>query len=242
MMKSVNINADLGEGAGNDAQVMPFIHSCNIACGGHAGNENTVRETILLAQKHGVKIGAHPGYADKKNFGRVSLDINFVTLQESIRHQLETFFRICEEGNAEVHHIKLHGALYNDTAKNKELAGFVLDVFQSLNFKGKLYVPHNSAIHQLADNKFKLCFEAFIDRVYEEDGTLRSRSKEGALHQTPQKVWSQLSQMVKNKTVTTYGGKVISVQANTYCIHGDHPNAVNILQYLSKKMKAEDFN
>lgn len=236
-MKPVNINADLGEGAGNDTQLMPYIHSCNIACGGHAGDEKSIRETIRLALNNGVKIGAHPGYPDKENFGRVSLDIDPLTLQKSILHQLETFFKICEEENAKVHHIKLHGALYNDTAKNKVLAALILDVFKSFQFQGKLYVPHHSAIHFLVEKEFDLCFEAFIDRTYEEDGTLRSRSKSGASHQTPEEVWKQLKQMIQDKTVTTYSGKVINIQADTYCIHGDHPNAVNILQYLSEKLK-----
>lgn len=237
--RTVNINADLGEGAGNDEAIMPYLHSCNIACGGHAGDEKTIRQTIRLALKHGVKIGAHPGYPDKEHFGRVALKLSEKELIESLDKQLKLFDFLCKEEGGEIHHIKLHGALYNETAKNTSVSKTVLSALKAKKVANKLYVPHGSVIHRQATPHFDLVFEAFIDRAYESDGHLRDRQKEGALFHTEESVWEQLWSILEDSSVKSYSGEKIDITATTFCIHGDHPKAVNILKFLREKLEDE---
>ena len=231
--KPIDINADLGEGITDDALLMPWISSCNIACGGHAGDKQTIRNTLMIARQHAVKTGAHPGYPDRENFGRKAMTISSEKLTESLMEQLELFFELADE----VHHIKAHGALYNQAANDIRVAESFLEAIQKLNIATKLYVPYQSEIHRLAQGDFELEFEAFIDRGYTRFGSLVPRKQQGAIHETPEQAWEQLRQMILEGHVSTMSGKNIPVVADTYCIHGDHPKAVAILEYIHRKMK-----
>lgn len=229
---SVDINADLGEHAGQDHVVMPLISSCNIACGGHIGDEKSMHETIRLAALNNVKIGAHPSYPDKENFGRIHLDISDLDLEESLKNQLSQFYKIAEENNQSVHHIKAHGALYNTIAKDEKTAKTYLNALSELGIKAKLYVPYNSVIHKLARSKQECLIEAFIDRAYNTDLSLVERSQTNALHKTPELAWRQLYEMVVHGEVSTINGAKVKIDADTFCIHGDHPNVKHILEYI----------
>ena len=233
---NVNINADLGEGAGQDAQLMPLLSSCNIACGGHIGDRTSMIEAIRLAKKHDVKIGAHPSYPDKENFGRVRPDVDDIVLMENLMNQLEQFFRIAEEEKVEVHHIKAHGALYNDAAADREVAELFLNTTTRLGLTKKIYTPFNSQLHQAASPSFSVCFEGFIDRAYNDDLSLVSRGHELALHKSKERAWKQLYEMYFLEEVTTISGRKIAIQADTFCIHGDHPNALNMLSYIREQL------
>ena len=163
----IDINCDLGEGVGNEAELLPLIGSCNIACGGHAGDFVSMRETINLAKKNEVKIGAHPSYPDKANFGRQVMSISNKDLKISLQKQLKTFDKALEVENAQLHHIKAHGALYNQTAKDEDLAKFYLDIIKPYRESTYIYVPFGSVIAKLASQKgFKIFYEAFADRNY----------------------------------------------------------------------------
>ncbi|MGM0478853.1 MAG: 5-oxoprolinase subunit PxpA [Bacteroidota bacterium] len=232
----VNINADLGEGAGQDDQIMPYLSSCNIACGGHTGDEKSVKTTIQLAQSHQVKIGAHPAYPDREHFGRKRPKIDRVALEDSIMEQLTLFFQVAREQGAEVHHIKAHGALYNDAASDEETAALFLNAIRRLGIQCKIYAPFDSVLHRVAEPTFEVIYEAFIDRMYNEDLSLLSRSDEKALHQDPETAWKQLYELYFLEEVTTITGKKAAIKANTFCIHGDHPEAVNMLQYIREKL------
>ena len=140
--RKININCDVGEGMQNEAELFPFITSCNIACGGHAGNAESIRYVIRLAAEHNVKIGAHPSYPDREHFGRRSLSLPAQALIGSIQEQLLLFFKIAAQENVEVHHIKAHGALYNDIAKNAITARNYLRALVDYEGKVALYAPY----------------------------------------------------------------------------------------------------
>ncbi|WP_373496569.1 5-oxoprolinase subunit PxpA [Aquiflexum sp.] len=230
-----DINCDLGEGLSNDALLMPYLGSCNIACGGHAGNEQTIKETIRLAKEHQVKIGAHPSYPDPLNFGRLKLEMSLEFLQKSLISQLSVFQDISVEENIKIHHIKPHGALYNFSAIDKSTASMILDILED-QFQGcYLYCPPNSLMAQLANERgIPIKREVFADRNYNGDGSLVSRSESNAVIIDPDEVIDHIKIMVEESKIRTLNGNTIPVQADTICIHGDNPNAVGILKNINK--------
>ena len=159
MLNRIDINADLGEGSPYDAILMPLISSCSIACGGHFGNEKTMRAAVQLAKKHKVKIGAHPSFPDMENFGRKVLPMTANELSESVFHQLNSFLSVCESEEVFVHHIKLHGALYNYAAIDAPTADAVLEGILATQMRSKLYVPYGSVLAKKAENLLPLEFE-----------------------------------------------------------------------------------
>lgn len=239
---SIDINADLGEKAGQDHVIMPLVSSCSIACGGHVGDEESMNETIKLAALHNVKIGAHPSYPDKENFGRLPLGISDIDLEESLKDQLKNFYRIAKESNQQVHHVKAHGALYNTISKDKKTAKIYLKVISQLGIQAKLYVPFNSVIHKLAKSQYKCLTEAFIDRAYNDDLSLVGRSQANALHKTPETAWRQLHEMAVHGEVSTITGSKAKIDAHTFCIHGDHPNAKQILEFIHHKLSKHNIS
>ena len=237
MLHTIDINADLGEGSLNDAQLMPLISSCSIACGGHFGNETTMRTAVQLAKKHKVKIGAHPSYPDVKNFGRKVLPIPKNLLSEAVHQQLVRFISICESEYIQVHHIKLHGALYNYAAIDTPTADAVLEGIMATQVRPKLYVPYGSVLAKKAKPLLPLEYEAFIDRTYNDDLSLVSRTEKDAVIYEPNPAWSQLQLMVENNLVQTRKLNKVSIVANTYCIHSDTPNVIEILSFIRQQMK-----
>jgi len=232
----IDINCDVGEGIGNEATLFPFISSCNIACGGHAGDNETMTQVIRLARKHNVKVGAHPSYPDRENFGRVSMDISRYQLTQSIKTQIANLRSILKTEKVQLHHIKPHGALYNDVSRDVELARIFLDSIKPYQSSSILYLPFASIIEKEARNQgFKVAYEAFGDRNYNEDLTLVSRLEPNALIVTPQNVLKHTVYMIKNRMVNTVSGKAVKIKADTYCIHGDTPTAMQILVYLAKE-------
>ena len=181
-MQNIDINVDVGQGIGNESQLMPYVSSCNIACGGHAGNSTTMRNVIKLAQKHHVKIGAHPSYPDFENFGRKPMKMASRALFASLKEQINDLITIIQEENALLHHIKPHGALYNMAITDTGIATTIVDVMKSMALPIKLYVPYKSVIEVLAmQNNIQITYEAFADRNYNDDLSLVSRSEKNAL-------------------------------------------------------------
>ncbi len=241
--KYIDLNCDVGEGIGNEAQLLPLISSCNIACGGHAGDEMTMREVIKLASQNNVKVGAHPSYPDKVNFGRISLDLPVDILFKSIQEQIKKLEEILNNGQMNLNHIKAHGALYNDLAKNKDLAIRFLNAVQQYKDKVFLYVPYGSEIAEEAIHRgFHIKYEAFADRNYNKDLSLVPRTHKHALIEEPEKVLEHLILMVEQQKVQTLNGEVSTIFADTFCVHGDTPNALQILMYLSKYLPNHQIN
>lgn len=234
---SIDINCDVGEGIGNEKDLFPHISSCNIACGGHAGDRNSMKTIVALAKLHNIKIGAHPSYPDRSNFGRISMKMSREALCDSIQEQLTNLQSICKEQGIDLCHIKPHGALYNDVAKDEGLAKVFLDAIESYKTMLKLYVPPRSVIERVAlENGFQIVREAFADRNYNDDLSLVSRKETNALIIEPEKVLKHLMLLIKEHSVITSSGQRKSIVAETFCIHGDTSSAFQILAYLSTEL------
>jgi 5-oxoprolinase (ATP-hydrolysing) subunit A len=226
------INCDLGEGIGNDQLLMPLLDACSIACGGHAGDLSSMQETVALAMKNHVKIGAHPSFPDKENFGRKVLKMDFEALKESIYNQVSSLDIICKKAGTELHHIKAHGALYNQASVDEKIALAILDAceeYQEIPF----FAPYQSVFAELAFRSGrKIIYEAFADRRYNDDLSLVERTNVNAVITHPDIVLKQVLEMSRTQTVTSISGKKLPILANTYCVHGDNPNALQILKAL----------
>jgi len=236
----IDINCDTGEGIGNEPQLIPLVSSCNIACGGHAGDARSMDRVVALAAEHGVRIGAHPSYPDREHFGRRSLDLPPEVLRESLLRQVAALEGALQARGAGLHHIKAHGALYNDLAARTQLGAFYLEVFGPYRGRVKLFAPCGSSFAaQARAAGFEVWEEAFADRAYRSDGSLASRQLPGAVLTEPQQVWGQLRHMVLDRRVDTLEGTEFPIEAQTYCVHGDTPQAYEILMYLSRKLREE---
>lgn len=239
-MTEIHINCDLGEGGDHDGQIMPLISACNIACGGHAGTLETMQHTVDLAMENDVEIGAHPSYPDKETFGRVSLDIAPEELKRSLVAQILSLKQIAEAEGAKLTHVKPHGALYNDAQKNKDIARIFLDALAEFDQPLALYAPENSVLASLAAGRHKVIFEAFADRNYNPDYSLVSRKRANALLTKKKEVFEHLFEMFYHRKITCENGEKIACSAETFCIHSDTPNAVEILRYLHEKMREKN--
>ena len=238
---SIDINCDVGEGIGNEGQLLPLISSCNIACGGHAGDLTSLKEVLLLAKQHDVKAGAHPSYPDKENFGRVTIPISEDDLMATIQYQVENFVIIAKKENIKMHHIKLHGALYNDVAKDIVLARIFLRAIARYKESVYIYVPFASVIEKEALKQgFHIKSEAFADRNYNADLSLVSRKLANAVLEDPRSVLDHLLLMVKEKQVQAVNGELIPMDADTFCVHGDTTSALQILTYLTKQLQTQN--
>jgi len=236
----ININCDLGEGLNNEEIIMPLIKSCNIACGGHSGDIDSMQRCVELAIINNVEIGAHPSYPDKENFGRIHLDIPALALKESIVNQIDSLISICKSHNTDLTHIKAHGALYNEMIKDSNLSNIYLDIIDIYKDKYYLYIPYKSEIEKIAvDRGFKIKYEVFGDRNYNDDLTLVSRKEEEALITIPEKVIKHISEIYYNNCVVSVNGNKHDVKADTYCIHSDTQNAEHILKSIKEYFSNE---
>ncbi|NOQ72191.1 MAG: 5-oxoprolinase subunit PxpA [Crocinitomix sp.] len=236
MSWDIDINCDLGEGAGNDAEIMPLINSCSIACGGHYGTKETIRTTLALAKKHGVKVGAHPSFPDPLNFGRAHMELEPLALKTSIIEQVERFQSIASEMGMVMSHVKLHGALYNLAAKNTDMANAVIAAFLEIGTNFYIYAPHQSALQKAGEADYKIIPEIFIDRTYQNDGSLTPRHHKNAIIKDPLKAWKQIEKAYNKGTVKTSDNEVISIIGETYCIHGDTEHCVELLLYIKQQL------
>ncbi|WP_299114267.1 5-oxoprolinase subunit PxpA [uncultured Winogradskyella sp.] len=234
----IDINADVGEGLGNEASLMPYLSSCNIACGGHAGDFNTMKSVVRLAKEHQVKIGAHPSFPDKLNFGRMVMEMSNDDLFHSLKSQIESLLKIVTDENLKLHHIKPHGALYNLAAKDSETAKVILKVIKSFSSSVKLYAPYKSVISKLAKHEnIEVVFEGFADRNYNEDLSLVSRQKNEALITKKEDVFKHVIKMISEQKVSTINGVETKLFADTICVHGDTENVQDILEYLHHNLE-----
>jgi UPF0271 protein len=227
VLASIDLNSDLGEGAGTDALLMPLISSVNVACGAHAGSEATMRETVALARRHGVVVGAHPGYPDRENFGRVPVPLTDDELIAEVARQIRALQRV--DPDLKLSHVKAHGALYNqaerDAAVAKAIVAAVKTVFAHRSDVA-LYAPPKSAMVEAARVAgLRVVREGFVDRAYEPDGTLRSRKLPGALHTDPQVAVKQALSFVRDGGVRAHDGTFLELAVDTLCLHGDTPGA-----------------
>lgn len=233
----IDINADVGEGIGNEVELLPLLSSCNIACGGHASDYNTMTEVVRLAKQHEVKIGVHPSFPDRDNFGRVVLKLSEKALYNSLKAQISNFLDVLNEQDTSLHHIKPHGALYNLAAKDEVTASVIVEVVNSLGMPVKLYAPYKSVMASLAEqNGIEVIYEAFADRNYNTDLSLVSRNYDNAILHNETDVLEHVLRMVKDQNVLSIQGEIVPLKATTFCVHGDTKNALQILKYLRQEL------
>lgn len=235
--KQIDLNCDLGEIDPSlvlENKIMPLITRCNIACGGHAGNAETMRETIFMALNHRVEIGAHPSYPDQKNFGRVRLKMSDEKLMESIYRQLSDFLDEVENCGAAMDHIKAHGALYHYLNQNEKGATSYLMLIESIAPDTKLLVPENSVMcNMIHDYPMEIIYEAFADRRYNSDKTLQSRKLPSAIISNVDEVLEQVNSIVVDGGVLV-DEEFIPLKANSICVHSDTKNSLAIIKAINQ--------
>jgi len=226
---AIDLNCDLGEGAGTDGELMPLISSANVACGAHAGDEGTIRETIALALRGAVGVGAHPGYPDRENFGRVPMKMPRADLVAEIARQIRLVRETATAFGAPLRHVKAHGALYNEALRDEDIADAIASAIARETGGEKaplVFAMPGSALEQRAlALSLPVAREGFIDRAYEPDGALRSRKLPGALHVDPKVAVAQALSFVREGGVRTTDGTFLRLAVDTLCVHGDTPGA-----------------
>ena len=237
---TIDLNCDLGETSvlhhsGQDAQIMPWITSANIACGFHAGDPLTIEKTILLALKHGVSIGAHPGYPDKEGFGRNEMNLLPEELRASILYQVGAMKSMAEALGGRLRHVKPHGALYNSAVIHAGTARIIARAIFEIDPSLILYGLSGSELIRAAEETgLTFASEVFADRAYNDDGTLVSRRLVGAVLTDAQLVIDRALQMASEKKVETVSGRVIPLKADTICIHGDNAQSAEFARKLNE--------
>ena len=234
------LNCDLGESYGSwtmglDAEVMPHIDQANIACGFHGGDPLTIRKTLALAAEHGVTIGAHPAYPDLVGFGRRPMNLSADEIIANLHYQVAALEGMASSQGLVLDYVKPHGALYNDMMAKVEVRAAIMQAIASYHRPVALMLQATPEAreHGAEADSFgvELLFEAFADRCYDDDGKLLSRRKPGAVH-SGERMLAQVEQLQRDGTVTTIGGKVIELQADTLCVHGDNLEGVKAIQAI----------
>lgn len=240
MPKIVDLNADVGElpiDSNLDAELMPWLSSCNIACAAHAGSEQQMRITVRLAQQYGVQIGAHPGFADRVNMGRVSMQLGEAALRKLVLDQLMLMARICAEEGASLRHVKTHGALYNQSARDRGMAFIISEVIR--DFSTDLIVVGLAGSEHIRAARacgLQVVEEVFADRRYENDGSLTARSHAQAHIESEQDAVQQVLGLVDEGRVCSREGQWLRMNADTVCLHGDSPHAVAFARLLRQAL------
>lgn len=238
-MARIDLNADLGEGAAFDEDLMPLITSANIACGFHAGSPHLMQQSVGLCVKYGVRIGAHPSFPDFWGFGRRAMHCSAREVKDYVLYQIGALAAFCRAGGVELQHVKPHGALYNMAAKDIKLAEAICEAVASFDDRLYIFAQPNSAL-SIAAQRFGLsvAYEAFADRAYNSDGTLVSRSHPGAVLHDEKAVTKRTVTMVLEQRVETIDGQTIELQPQTICLHGDNPAAVALAQGVRQALEA----
>jgi UPF0271 protein len=240
---TIDINADLGESEeslanGTDFELMRYITSANVACGGHAGNERTMLETLTAARELKVAVGAHPSYPDRANFGRIESPLSPAEIETSVGQQIETLAKLAESLDVRLVHVKPHGALYHAANTNREVALAIGRSVQVINPQLIMVgQAGSSALEAWRSIGLHCAAEAFADRAYEPDGSLRKRTLSGALLDDPQRAAQQAVDIAVRHRVIASDGSELAVEANTICIHSDTPGSVDIVREVNQRLK-----
>ncbi len=245
MAWTIDLNCDMGEsfGAwkmGNDEDVLPYVTSANIACGFHAGDPGTMRRTVAAALQHNVAIGAHPGLPDLVGFGRRTMDVSAQDVYDLVVVQVGALAAVAASQGARLHHVKAHGALYNMAASRSDIAAAIASAVRDVDTRLVLFALAGSAQVQAGfEAGLSVAQEVFADRSYQRNGLLTPRSQPGAMITDVEQATAQVLQMVKQGTVTSVDGHVVQLTANTLCIHGDQPDAVEFARHLRAVLARE---
>jgi UPF0271 protein len=236
----VDLNSDLGEGAGHDVQLLSLVSSASIACGFHAGDADTMRDAILAAQSRGVAVGAHPSLFDRENFGRKELPATSDEVFDAVCYQLGIFQAIAEALGARPNHVKPHGALYNMAARDQQLAEAITRAIVTVDPSLILFAPDNSALARAGEaGNLAVMREVFADRNYLANGSLVPRTRPDALLHDPEEAAARVMRMLRNSKVQSVDGPDIDVRVETICLHGDTPDAVEFARALRLRLEKE---
>jgi UPF0271 protein len=245
-MLSIDLNCDMGEGFGNyrmpdDVALMDCISSANIACGFHAGDAETMLSTVRLAVQKGVTIGAHPGLPDLQGFGRREMNISANEVYQITLYQTGALYGMARAADARLHHVKPHGALYNMAARDIKLGRAIAQAVYDFDAALILYAPANSEMIRAANERgLATASEAFADRAYLDDGSLVPRDRPDALINDPEQLLNQVLTLVKEQKVWSVNKKLISLKAETICIHGDGPHALPFARAIYERLTLEE--
>jgi UPF0271 protein len=237
MTLRVDLNCDLGEGCVNDAELMNYISSANIACGAHAGDIDTMRRTVELALKNNVAIGAHPGYGDREHFGRLPQELGRDALIDLVTDQIAALQIVCNEFGTSLQHVKPHGALYNQSANEPELAAAIAEAVKAVD--PKLILFGLAASHSITEAQrigLRIASEVFADRTYKSDGSLTPRTEPNALITDAKTAIVQVLDMVKYGRVRSLDAIMVAMNPDTICIHGDGPHAVGFAKAINQNL------
>lgn len=244
----IDLNADLGESfgnykIGNDEAIIPLITSANIACGMHAGDFNVLNKTIELCKKHGTGIGAHPGYADIQGFGRRNIDMSPLEVENLVTYQLGAIDAFCKKHGVKLNHVKPHGALYNATSGNEQLSQAIVNAIYNFNPELKVMGISGGTLVKVAQEKgMSVINEVFADRNYTDEGTLVSRKEAHAMIHDQEEAVEHVLRMVRDKKVKTETGKLIDLEADSICVHGDGPEALAFVKAIIEALNEEGIN
>lgn len=233
----IDLNCDMGEGAGLDERIMPLVSSASVACGFHAGDPGTMRRTVRLARTHGVAVGAHPGFADRPGFGRRLLEASPQQVEDDVCYQVGALWAICRSEGVPLRHVKAHGALYEASAADTALARAVCRAVRAVDPGLAVVCLSGSPMVEVARGLGLRCAEeAFADRAYTAAGALLPRGQPGAVIDDADQVAERVSRMVRERTVVAVGGRVVPIEAQTICLHGDTPGAAGIAAAIRARL------
>lgn len=242
-MKYIDLNADLGEGCGNDSEILKYVSSANIACGLHAGSPGIMRDTVRLSIENAVSIGAHPGYPDRPGFGRNNMNFDFHELKAIILYQIGALDAIVRSEGARIIHVKAHGALYNRAAKDPEIARAVVHAIKEIDPGLIIFGPCSSQIElESKKENMAFCSEVFADRAYMNDGALVPRSLPGAIIEDKELCASRTLTMINDGFVISKSGEMVKIVAETVCLHGDNDRALEFAKHLYNSLKNDGIN
>ena len=237
----IDLNSDLGEGAGHDHEILDLVSSANIACGFHAGDPASIFATIQAALERGVALGAHPSFPDRENFGRTEMTMPPVEVYAAVAYQIGAFDALASAAGGTMNHVKAHGALYNMAARDRALANVIANAVFSLNPRGILFAPSESQLDYAATELgLQTVSEVFADRNYLADGSLVPRSRADAFVRDPLEAAERIIRMLVEGKVRAVDGTDVAISASTVCVHGDNPQAVAFVRKLRERLEQEE--
>lgn len=233
----IDLNADVGEGIGDDEGVLPLVSSANIACGFHAGNPLQMRTTVQFSRKHGVAVGAHPGFQDLEGFGRRDMRVSTAELENLVAYQIGALAGVAAVEGVRLSHVKPHGALYNMAARDAAMADAVARAIRAVDASLVLFALSGSQLVAAGQQAgLRVASEVFADRGYRPDGSLAPRGTPGAVITDAAEVARRAVYMAARQTVWAFDGTAVSVKADTICIHGDTPGAAALARAVREAL------
>ncbi|MBI3145032.1 MAG: 5-oxoprolinase subunit PxpA [Pseudogulbenkiania sp.] len=236
----IDLNADLGEGCGDDEAILDCVSSANIACGWHAGDADTMRAAVLAAKARGVAVGAHPSFPDREHFGRSAMQLPADTVYSGVLYQIGALQAIARAEGVRLSHVKPHGALYNQAARDPLLAAAIVKAVRAADpALAVVGLAGGELVRQARAAGLRALDEVFADRAYLADGSLAPRGTPGAVIEDEAQALAQTLQLITRGTVTALDGSTVTLRADTVCLHGDGAHAVAFARLLRRELLAQ---